>query len=167
MYHQRLDLAFEDLHASRGNNWPHVWDHALTEDLADQTVVALETSCSWVLHRKPVVVIWRHKKKKHRSWFDCPRNRFSCTCQKTKKQMCSTLTIHKYERLQQTTAHVIQTKIMQILLYQNTINMRILLNTYRVGVKYRPLCQYTSLTKAELLLLREWDKRLIITNYNT
>lgn len=62
VYHQRLDLAFEDLHASSSNNWPHIWDYALTENLADQTVVALETSCSWVLYGKPIVIIWRQEK---------------------------------------------------------------------------------------------------------
>lgn len=57
MHHQRLDLAFEDLHPSGGDDGPHIWDHALAEDLADQAVVALETSRGRVLYRKPVVVI--------------------------------------------------------------------------------------------------------------
>lgn len=35
---------------------------------------------------------------------------------------------------------------------------------YRVRVKYRPLCQNTSLSKAGPLLLGEWDKQLIITH---
>lgn len=74
VYHQRLDLAFEDLHASSSNNWPHIWDYALTEDLADQTVVALETSCSWVLYGKPIIIIWRHEK--HPSCYDGRGNYF-------------------------------------------------------------------------------------------
>lgn len=63
VYHQGLDLAFEDLHARSGNNWPHIWDYTLTEDLTDQSVVALETSSSWVFYGKTIVVIWGHKQK--------------------------------------------------------------------------------------------------------
>lgn len=56
--------------------------------------------------------------------------------------------------------------IIQILLYQDTINKRgyCSIFIYRVRVKYRPLCQNTSLSKAEPLLLGELDKRLITTH---
>lgn len=57
VYHQRLDLALEDLHASGGDDRPHVWDHALAEDLTDEAMVALETSRGRVLYGKAVVVI--------------------------------------------------------------------------------------------------------------
>lgn len=57
MHHQRLDLAFEDLHAGGGDDGAHVGHHALAEDLADQPVVALEASGGRVLYGKTVVVV--------------------------------------------------------------------------------------------------------------
>ena len=109
VYHQRLDLAFKDLHASRSNNWSHIWDYTLTENLADQTMVALETSCSWVLYGKSVIVIWRWEKHFWFTFVLC--NVFSYAYQKAK----SWVTNFMNQRLWQTTAQMIQNKRMQIL----------------------------------------------------
>lgn len=57
VHHQRLDLTFEDLHASGGHHRAHVGDHALAEDLADQPMVALEARGGRVLGGKAVVEI--------------------------------------------------------------------------------------------------------------
>lgn len=85
VYHQRLDLAFEDLHASSGNNWPHIWDNALAENLTNETMVALETSCSWVLYGKPIIIIWG--KERHQSYQDCSYIWY--TCQKEQRMKWS------------------------------------------------------------------------------
>lgn len=70
VYHEGLDLALQDLHAGRGDDGAHVRDHALAQDLTDQTVVSLETRGGRMLHRKTIVVVWGQETHLRRWWIN-------------------------------------------------------------------------------------------------
>lgn len=57
MHHEGLDLTFEDLHASGGNHRANIRHHNLAQDVADEPVVPLETSCRCMLHGETVVIV--------------------------------------------------------------------------------------------------------------
>lgn len=97
MNHQGLDLPFEDLHASGRDDGSHVWDDALAEDLADQTVVSLETSRGQVLYRKPVVVIWRQE-----THLSCCRTRLWAFQKAKQKRLQQKTSVNNTNRITQT-----------------------------------------------------------------
>lgn len=59
VHHEGLDLAFEDLHASSGHHGANIRHHNLAQDVTDEPVVPLETSCRYMLHGEPVVIVYR------------------------------------------------------------------------------------------------------------